>query len=148
MFGDGLYNIVREREQGMKTLRDDIFSYVTEKYGSEIEYLWERYPTYGVFRRNDNRKWYGIVMNVSKRKLGLNSDDCLDIMNVKINDVAYLDYLTTQNGFFPAYHMGKSSWVSVSLDGSVPLSAIYPLIDMSYDAVAPTIKKKREKKQK
>ena len=32
----------------------------------------------------------------------------------------------------PAYHMNKEHWISVLADGSVPLSELAPLLDLSY----------------
>ena len=41
-----------------KVNRQAVFDYVKDKYGSEIEYLWARYPSYAIFRHNDNNKWF------------------------------------------------------------------------------------------
>ena len=40
----------------LSSLREEIFNYVQSKYGSDIEYLWRRYPDYAIFRHNDNLK--------------------------------------------------------------------------------------------
>ena len=69
------------------TLRERIIEFVKEKYKSEPEYLWNRFPEYAVFRHSDNKKWFGIIMNVRKRKLGLDSDEVVDILNVIISAV-------------------------------------------------------------
>ncbi len=53
------------------SLRDDVFAYVKKKYKAEPEYLWRSYPDYAVFRHADNRKWFGIVMNVPESVPGL-----------------------------------------------------------------------------
>ena len=49
--------------------------------------------------------------------------------------------LLAQDGFFPAYHMSKSSWISVILDDTLSDEDIYPLLELSYDSVAPKRKK-------
>ena len=48
-----------------------------------------------------------------------------------------------ENGFFPAYHMRKDSWITVALDGSVADDKIKMLLDVSYQATAPKVRKKR-----
>lgn len=40
--------------------------------------------------------------------------------------------LLKKPGYLPAYHMNKKSWVTVILDGTVPLSEIKKLLDKSY----------------
>ena len=51
--------------------------------------------------------------------------------------------LLSTKGFLPAYHMNKNHWVSIVLDGSVPDDQITPLLELSYDIVAPKRRKKR-----
>jgi predicted DNA-binding protein (MmcQ/YjbR family) len=41
----------------------------------------------------------------------------------------------------PGYHMNKKHWNTVTLDGTVPASVVYQMIDESYDAVIQTLKK-------
>ena len=53
------------------SVREKVYGYVKKKYGSEPEYLWRRFPDYAIFRHEDNRKWYGIIMDVPREKLGI-----------------------------------------------------------------------------
>ena len=124
-----------------KSFREKIYDYVKNSYGCEIEHLWLRFPGYAVFRRNDSAKWFGIVMDVRSSKLGMDSDEFVDILNVKVDDFAYRDLLMQKNGIFKGYHMGHN-WISILLDGSVPEKQIFELIDESYNAVG---KKKKIK---
>ena len=116
----------------MGSLREDVFQYVRKKYKSEIEYLWLRFPSYAVFRHRDNQKWYGIVMDISRAKLGLNGDELVDVLNVKLDSPLLVDLLTRENGYFPGYHISRGNWVSVLLDGSVPLDEVCAWIDRSF----------------
>ena len=52
--------------------------------------------------------------------------------------------LLSQKGFLPAYHMNKNYWISILLNDSVPDSEILPLLELSYDSVAPKRKWKKE----
>ena len=116
----------------MGSLREDVFQYVRKKYKSEIEYLWLRDPNSAVFRHRDNQKWYGIVMKIPRSKLGLNDDELVDVLNVKLDSPLLADLLTREAGFFPGYHMNHSNWVSILLDGSVPLDEVCDWIDRSF----------------
>ena len=118
------------------SLRDDIFRYVLKKYKARPEYLWARFPDYAVFRHADNRKWFGIVMNISFDKLERGRSGMADIINIKLDDLLLRDMLIRQNGYYPGYHIARGNWVSVLLDGTVPPDEIKNLIDLSFAATA------------
>ena len=71
------------------TVREKVYGYVKRKYGSEPEYLWRRFPDYAIFRHEDNRKWYGLIMDISAENLGLPGEDRVDILNVKLDDLPW-----------------------------------------------------------
>ena len=70
-------------------------------------------------------------MNISKRKLGIESDEIADIINIKCNSLM-IGSLIMEDGIFPAYHMNKSNWVSVLLDNSCNMENLKLMIDSSY----------------
>ena len=111
--------------------RDSVYEYAEEQYGSIPEHLWTAFPLYSVFRRADNKKWYAIVMNIRGRKLGLDDDEYVDIVDVKC-DPAVRDTLLGKPGFLPAYHLSRKSWITVLLDGTVDKDVLFGLIDQSY----------------
>ena len=119
------------------SMRAEIFEYVKKKYHTEPEYLWMRFPGYAVLRHTDNKKWYAIVMNIKGSKLGLDSEDQVDVLNLKIDDPLFYDIQIHKSGYFPGYHSSKGKWVSLLLDGTVSMEEICPLIDMSFLATAP-----------
>lgn len=112
-------------------MRNIIFKYVQEKYNSQPEYLWIKYPNYAIFRHNDNNKWYGVIMNISKSKLSINESGIVDILVVKCDKLLLGSFLQ-EKGFFPAYHMNKANWITILLDGSVSKEEIFKFIDMSF----------------
>ncbi len=116
-----------------ESYRNDIFKYAKKQYGTMPEYLWCRHPNYAVLRRSDNNKWYGVVMDVSRSKLGLSGVESVDILNVKC-DAGLYDFLRGASGFLRGYHMG-GNWISILLDGTVKPSQIFALIDKSYELV-------------
>jgi len=64
--------------------RETLFSYAREHFKSEPEYLWSKLPGYAVLRHHEGRKWFAIVMNVSGIKLGLQTHDDLEVLEVKV----------------------------------------------------------------
>ena len=84
----------------LSSLREKVFSYVQSRYGSDIEYLWRHYPNYAVFRHKDNLKWYGLVMNIPRNKLGLRGNEVIDILNVKTDSTQLADILRQVEGDF------------------------------------------------
>ncbi|MCR5690151.1 MAG: MmcQ/YjbR family DNA-binding protein [Clostridiales bacterium] len=118
------------------TYRDRLIGYVREKYKTEPEYLWLRFPDYAVFRHADNRKWFGIVMDLRRSRLGLDGDGEVDVLNVKLADGLFAEFLLGQPGYFRGYHFGKGNWVSILLDGTVPFEDIRSALDESYAVTA------------
>ncbi len=41
-------------------------------------------------------------------------------------------FFMQQDGIFKGYHISRGSWISILLDGTVSLEAIYGLIDESF----------------
>lgn len=112
--------------------REDIYEYVQQKFDTVPEHLWMSLPLYAVLRRADNKKWYAIIMNISKNKLGLESNEQIDVMDIKCNPLMR-EILLSQNGFMPAYHLNRNNWITVLLDGSADRETVFNLIDESYE---------------
>lgn len=122
--------------------RLDLKQLIYDRYSVEPDYPWIKYPNFEVFRHNSNQKWFALVMDVPKNKLGLQDGETLDIVNLKCDPIL-IGSLLNEEGFFPAYHMSKNSWITVALDGSASDDKIEMLLDMSYEATAPKIESKR-----
>lgn len=60
-------------------LREEIFQYVKEKYRIEPDYPFSTYPSFPVLRHEDNRKWFALIMDVPREKLGLKGAEYVDI---------------------------------------------------------------------
>ena len=109
----------------------EIVAYIKNKYGDELEFLWEKSPKNAVVRRKSSKKWYAVILTVSKRKLNLDSDEIIEVINLH-NTVEEIKKLIDNKKYFPAYHMNKKYWCTICLDGTVELEEIYKLIDISY----------------
>ena len=77
-------------------------------------------------------------MDISRAKLGLNGDELVDVLNVKLDSPLLVDLLTREEGYFPGYHISRGNWVSILLDGSVPLDEVCAWIDRSWQVTAST----------
>ena len=62
-------------EKTKVSLRNDVLRYVKRKYSCEAEYLWAGFPAYAVVRHDDNQKWFGLIMNIPRKKLGLEGNE-------------------------------------------------------------------------
>ena len=110
----------------------EIVAYIKNKYRDELEFLWEKSPKNAVVRRKSSKKWYAVILTVSKRKLNLDSDKIIEVINLH-NRVEEIEKLIDNKKYFPAYHMNKKHWCTICLDGTVELKEIYKLIDVSYE---------------
>ena len=54
----------------------------------------------------------------------------IDVLNLKASPFD-VDFFQSQPGFAPAYHMNKTYWISVILDGTVPGEQIESMIATS-----------------
>lgn len=112
--------------------RQVLIEYARERFGAEPEYLWQKYPQDFVLRRPDNGKWFAVAMDVPRDRLGLEGSGGVDIVNVKCGPILLGSYLG-RAGFLPAYHMSKTNWISIRLDGAAADADITALLDISYD---------------
>ncbi len=114
------------------TQAKQIINYIKEKYDNDPEFLWEKYEGTAVFRHKENGKWYGLLMNLSKSKLGIDSDEVVDIIDLKIlpQDI---ENIVDNEKYFLGYHMNKKHWFTILLDNGVPIERIFEFIDKSYN---------------
>lgn len=123
--------------------RAAIKKYIVETYSAEADHPWSKYPDYEVFRHSNSRKWFALIMDVPKVKLGLSEEGMMSIVNVKCDSVM-IGSLLAEEGFFPAYHMNKDSWITIALNGSVGEDKIKILLDMSFDLTNAKIRKSKK----
>lgn len=131
------------------TQREEILQYVDKEYGTRPEHLFRTYTSYTVLRHQGagdgkKNKWYGIIMDVNFETLGIHENGYVDILDVKC-DKEKVEFLKMANGYFPAYHMNKASWITVLLDGTVPTESIFKLLDESFSLTAGGREKKKAK---
>jgi predicted DNA-binding protein (MmcQ/YjbR family) len=121
--------------------RAGFMQFILEQYSVEPDYPWMKNPNFAVFRHSNNQKWFALIMDIPRSRLGLPGDELLDVVNLKC-DPLLIGSLRSEPGFFPAYHMNKDSWITVSLDNKADADKLKMLLDMSYTATASKIRKK------
>ena len=94
-----------------------------------------------MLRHADNRKWYALVMRVSRRKFSFDSDEVIDVVNLKL-PVELFGSFGAADGVYPAYHMNKLHWISVLLPDA-PEDVVRFLVNVSFEAT-----KNKRKRQK
>lgn len=112
--------------------KTSLFNYAREHFYSEPEYLWNNLPDYAVLRHHNSDKWFGIIMSVPGKTLGLKTDDKVDILDVKVRP-EHIGSLRKKEGVFPAYHMNKEHWVSIILSGPLTEKEIQELLADSHE---------------
>lgn len=108
-----------------------IIEFVKQEFNSSLEFLWPKFLNNAICRRRDNRKWFIVFMKTTADKIGLNKNNSIEIINLRVDNSklkTLLDYMT----FFPAYHMNKKSWITVKLNSVTNINQVYQLIRESF----------------
>ncbi|MDO4566199.1 MAG: MmcQ/YjbR family DNA-binding protein [Oscillospiraceae bacterium] len=109
----------------------ELIAYVRETYRDELEYLWQRLPDNAVWRRKDTGKWYAALLTIQKSKLGFESAERAEIIDLRVRPQE-LEGLLDGRRYFPGYHMNKRRWYTMLLDSSIPTAELCRRIDESY----------------
>ena len=107
-----------------------IMAVVQEKYGNQLEYLWEKSPDTAILRHEGNQKWYAVLMKISWDKLEKGREGLVEVVNLKHDQVSNL---LVKKGIYPAFHMNKRYWISVPLDDSLADEELLELIEKSWN---------------
>lgn len=121
--------------------RSQLDKYITDYYGVRAERLFEKNPGFQVYRHNDTKKWFAMIMDLPESILGLDGQKIIDVVNLKWRPYPHRS-LRLEQGFYPCVHMNKENWITVALDERVPDEKLRMLVDMSYEL---TMKKLRRK---
>ena len=121
--------------------KQTFFTHCLTAYNTTPDYPFDEDFETAVLRHGSNRKWYAIVMRVSRRKFGFESDEIIDVVNLKL-PLEMFGSFGAADGVYPAYHMNKLHWVSVLLPDA-PEEIVQLLVSASYEATKD--KRKRRK---
>ena len=122
--------------------KQEFLEYCLNIYGTSPDYPFDDWMESAVLRHADNRKWYAIVMRVSRRKFGFDSDEVISVVNLKLPTEMFGSFGAT-DGVYPAYHMNKLHWISVLLPDAADDTVEF-LVGVSYESTKAPIRKKRK----
>lgn len=114
--------------------RNELLQYIQQEYVCNVKYPWERYPDYMVVRRRDNQKWFAGIFAIKGYQVGHDTNKPMNIVNLKCES-DLITNLIHENGIYPAYHMNKTHWISVDIEGYEDIEKLKILVDMSYRLV-------------
>ena len=106
-----------------------IMAVVQEKYGNQLEYLWEKSPDTAVLRHEGNQKWYAVLMKISWDKLEKGREGLVEAVNLKQDQVSDL---LVKKGIYPAFHMNKRYWISLPLNDTLSDEQVLELFERSW----------------
>ena len=112
--------------------KQQLLDYCLNTYGTSPDYPFDEDFETAVLRHTGNRKWYAIVMKVSRRKFGFDNDEVIDVVNLKLPTEMFGSFGAT-DGVYPAYHMNKLHWISVLLPDA-PDDVVQFLVNVSFEA--------------
>ena len=121
--------------------KQEFLEYCLNTYGTSLDYPFDEDFETAVLRHADNHKWYALVMRVSRRKFGFDSDEVIDVVNLKLPPEMFGSF-GAADGVYPAYHMNKLHWISVLLPDA-PEDVVRFLVNVSFEAT-----KNKRKRQK
>lgn len=106
--------------------------HIRATYGDELEFLWPKFPDNAVWRRRDSRKWYGIILTVNGRKIGMDVDQSVEILDLRMR-AEERETLLAKEHYYPGWHMNKTSWYAIALDNGVADEEIKLRVASSYE---------------
>ena len=106
-----------------------IMAVVQEKYGNQLEYLWEKSPDTAILRHEGNQKWYAVLMKISWDKLEKGREGLVEAVNLKQDQVSDL---LVKKGIYPAFHMNKRYWISLPLNDTLSDEQVLELFERSW----------------
>lgn len=84
-----------------------------------------------------------LVLKVGSKMFALTNINEKDLnVNLKCDPIMSQDLRREYNAIKPGYHMNKTHWNTVEINGSIDDKTIKMLIDISYDLVFKGLKKK------
>lgn len=114
-----------------------ILDKIQKNYHAVIEHPWQKYPENITAKETSSGKWFVLFMKIKGNLIGLPTSERIQIMNVKA-EPDFINMICQTPGYAPAYHMNKEHWLTVRLDGSIPMETVMDLIRQSYEMLRDT----------
>ena len=110
--------------------KQKFIEYCLNTFCTSPDYPFDDWMESAVLRHADNKRWYAIVLRVSRCKFGFDSDEVIDVVNLKLPTEMFGSF-GAADGVYPAYHMNKRTWFAIQLDGGVEFSELLRLTENS-----------------
>ena len=82
--------------------REEVIKFIKEYFGVEGKSLWAAFPNYLVFRNARNRKWFGLLGDVERGKLGLPGEGKVDLLVIRCDPLMVGSLIQTGGAYLPA----------------------------------------------
>ena len=128
---DEIFEKCTTKEVFKSSQAKEVIEYIRKKYSDELEFLWEKFDDNAIWRNKQNSKWYGALLIVSKKVFNENSDEKVEIIDLRYQKDK-IESVIDGKLIFPGYHMNKQSWITIKLDYSINNEELFKLIDNSY----------------
>lgn len=122
--------------------KESFLEYCLDTYSTSPDYPFDENFETTVLRHTDNRKWYAIVMKVCRLKFEFDSDEIIDVVNLKLPTEMFGSF-GAADGIYTAYHMNKTYWISVLLPNA-PDDVVQFLVNVSFEALKTPKKKSKQ----
>lgn len=110
-----------------------LMKHVENRYNSNLEFLWEKFPKDAIYRNSSNNKWFALLVALDKTKIGLEGEGEIEIVVLKHDNVSnIIDGELVLEG----YHMNKKYWITVPLDDRISDSELFKLVETSYSLIS------------
>lgn len=106
---------------------------VEKRYGSNLEFLWEKFPKDAIYRNNDTDKWFALLVALDKSKIGLEGEGEIEIVVIKHDDASSV---IDGDVILEGYHMNKKYWITVPLDERISDEKLFKLVENSYNLIS------------
>ncbi|AII15422.1 putative DNA-binding protein, MmcQ/YjbR family [Campylobacter iguaniorum] len=111
--------------------REELLKHIHTKFKITPDFPWKTYPNFAVFRHKSNEKWFALLIDINASKLGLDSEEIIEVLNIKC-EPELTKLLPNGKNIFTAYHMNKNNWLSIRLD-STKGAMIHDFLDDSFE---------------
>ena len=78
--------------------REELEAYILNHYSTEPDYPWADTPRAAVFRHVANRKWFALMMEVPRNKLGLAGTEILDVDRISARRAGHFSSVSHEQG--------------------------------------------------
>ena len=124
--------------------KQEFFELCSSSYLTQPDYPFDEDFETAVFRHSDNRKWFALSMQVSRRKFGIDSDEVIDVVNLKLPTEMFGSFGAAE-GVYPAYHMNKLHWLTAELSECSEETLSW-LLEASHELTRPKLKMRAKRK--